>query len=241
MTTGYQNYQGFPLGNTRVIDDQGQLTLPWARFMISLWQRAGANGTLQQALYLLQNGSVISVINAATGAQVSTVGSVSSVGLQANTGLLSVSGSPVSSSGTMQLNVAGTSGGVPYFDTSTHMSSSAALAANQLVVGGGASGPSTPVGLGATNTVLHGNPSGAPSFSAVALSADVSGTLPVGNGGTGQNGGYVVASLPTGQAQGTRSWVTNAAAASYSVGAAVAGGGANVIPVFFNGSAWVAG
>ena len=66
MTTGYQNYQGFPLGNTRVVDDQGQLTLPWARFMISLWQRAGANGTLQQALYLLQNGSVISVINAGT-------------------------------------------------------------------------------------------------------------------------------------------------------------------------------
>jgi hypothetical protein len=39
---------------------------------------------------------------------------------------------------------------------------------------------------GTSTTVLHGNASGAPTFSAVSLTADVSGTLPVGNGGTGQ-------------------------------------------------------
>lgn len=45
---------------------------------------------------------------------------------------------------------------------------------------------SPPVPFGASNTVLHGNGSAFPSYSAVSLTADVSGTLPVGNGGTGQ-------------------------------------------------------
>lgn len=38
---------------------------------------------------------------------------------------------------------------------------------------------------GTTTTVLHGNASGAPTFGAVALGSDVSGTLPIANGGTG--------------------------------------------------------
>jgi hypothetical protein len=40
-------------------------------------------------------------------------------------------------------------------------------------------------GAGTTTTVLHGNVGGAPSYSAVSLTADVSGTLPPANGGTG--------------------------------------------------------
>lgn len=39
--------------------------------------------------------------------------------------------------------------------------------------------------LGTTTTVLHGNAAGSPSFGAVSLTADVTGTLPVANGGTG--------------------------------------------------------
>lgn len=38
---------------------------------------------------------------------------------------------------------------------------------------------------GTSTTVLHGNASGAPTFGAVSLTADVSGTLPIANGGTG--------------------------------------------------------
>ena len=242
VATGYQNYQGFPQGNAPLVDENGLLTPTWAKFFISLWQRAGSSGTLQQSLYLIQNGSVISIVNAATGAVVSGIATVSSVGMTVNTGLLNVSGSPITQTGTFNLTVAGNSGGIAYFSNNTTLASSYVLGQSQLVLGGGTGGaPSTPVGLGTTSTVLHGNASGVPSFGAVALGADVSGILPVANGGTGQNGGYTVASLPTGQAKGTRSWVTDAAAASYSVGATVAGGGANVIPVFFNGSAWVAG
>ena len=39
---------------------------------------------------------------------------------------------------------------------------------------------------GTSTTVLHGNAAGAPTFGAVSLTADVSGTLPITNGGTGQ-------------------------------------------------------
>lgn len=41
---------------------------------------------------------------------------------------------------------------------------------------------------GTTTTVLHGNAAGQPAFAAVSLTADVSGTLPIGSGGTGQTG-----------------------------------------------------
>ncbi len=80
----------------------------------------------------------------------------------------------------------GTSGGVPYYSSSSTIASSAALAANALVLGGGAgTAPATLGSLGTTTTVLHGNAAGAPTFGAVSLTADVTGTLPVANGGTG--------------------------------------------------------
>jgi hypothetical protein len=69
---------------------------------------------------------------------------VTSVGQSFTGGLISVSGSPVTTSGTLALTVAGTSGGIPYFSSASTWASSAALAANALVVGGGAgAGPRT--------------------------------------------------------------------------------------------------
>jgi hypothetical protein len=67
---------------------------------------------------------------------------------------------------------------------------SAALTANALVIGASGGGSNTGrldvlASLGTTTTVLHGNAAGAPTWSAVALAADVSGVLPLGNGGTG--------------------------------------------------------
>lgn len=65
-------------------------------------------------------------------------GSVTSVAQSFTGGLISVSGSPITTSGTLALTVAGTSGGIPYFSSGTTWATSAALAANALVVGGGA-------------------------------------------------------------------------------------------------------
>jgi hypothetical protein len=50
--------------------------------------------------------------------------------------------------------------------------------------------------------------------------------------------GYTVAALPTGVV-GQRAYVTDAASPTF--GSAVSGGGAVVIPVFRNGTAWIVG
>lgn len=59
-------------------------------------------------------------------------------------GGFSITGSPITTNGTLAISANGTSGGVPYYSGATTMASSAALAANALVVGGGAgAAPST--------------------------------------------------------------------------------------------------
>lgn len=69
-------------------------------------------------------------------------GTVTSVGETINSGassgIFTVTGSPVTTAGTIDLATAGTSGGIPYFSSATVVSSSAVLAANALVKGGGA-------------------------------------------------------------------------------------------------------
>lgn len=80
----------------------------------------------------------------------------------------------------------GTSGGILGYTAAGTLASSVLLTANALVLGGGAGATPTPMAsLGTTTTVLHGNAAGAPTFGAVSLTADVTGTLAVGNGGTG--------------------------------------------------------
>ena len=141
---------------------------------------------------------------------------------------------------TPAFTIAGTSGGIPYFSSGTTWASSGVLTANRLVLGGGAGAAPTVLGsLGTTTTVLHGNAAGAPTFGTVSLTADVSGILPVANGGNGLGAAYTVATLPTPGTQGRRSWVTNALAPVFL--AAPTGGGAVVCPVFDNGTAWVVG
>jgi hypothetical protein len=88
----------------------------------------------------ITNGSGAITIAASGGSS----GTVTSVSQTFTGGLVSVSGSPVTSSGTLALTVAGTSGGVPYFSSASTWASSAALTANALMVGGGAgAAPST--------------------------------------------------------------------------------------------------
>lgn len=70
----------------------------------------------------------------------------------------------------------GNIGGVPFYNTTTSVVSSPALAANALVIGGGAVGPSTLAGLGAIGqTLISAGNSSPPAF----------GTLGVAGGGTG--------------------------------------------------------
>lgn len=71
---------------------------------------------------------------------------------------------------------------------------------------GHVAGAVTATAAGATGTVLHGNGAADPTFSAVSLTADVSGVLPVANGGT---------SLSAVGAAGTVLSTTDGATASY--------------------------
>lgn len=71
-------------------------------------------------------------------------GTVTSVAQTFTGGIVSVAGSPITTSGTLALTVAGTSGGIPYFSSGTTWASSSALTANALMIGGGAgAAPST--------------------------------------------------------------------------------------------------
>ena len=101
-------------------------------------------------------------------------------------------------------------------------------------------GTGTVNGITLTGTVTTaGNLTLGGTLSGVSLTTQVSGILPVANGGNGLGAAYTVATLPTPGTQGRRSWVTNALAPTFL--AAPVGGGAVVCPVFDNGTAWVVG
>lgn len=128
-------------------------------------------------------------------------GTVTSVDMSVPS-FLSVSGNPITSSGTLAVTLSGTalpvanggtgltggtSGGILGYTASGTLASSPALTANQLIIGGGAG--STPSSL-AAGTQFQSLVMGAsnPGYAAVNLaqSAAVTGALPFANGGTGQ-------------------------------------------------------
>jgi hypothetical protein len=92
-------------------------------------------------------------------------GTVTSVAQTFTGGLISVSGSPVTTSGTLALTVAGTSGGIPYFSSASTWASSSALTANAVMIGGGAGAAPSTITTGTSGQVLTSNGSGsAPSW-----------------------------------------------------------------------------
>jgi hypothetical protein len=112
------------------------------------------------------NGSDFVKIATTTVDGVSTI-SFGSTGLTPSTatsGAVTVAGTLANTNGGTGQSSAFTQYGITYANTTTALATTAA---------------------GTTTTVLHGNASGAPTFGAVSLTADVSGTLPVGNGGSG--------------------------------------------------------
>ncbi len=119
----------------------------------------------------------------------------------------------------------GTSGGIPYFSAASTIASSGALTANRLVLGGGAGAAPTILGsLGTTTTLLHGNAAGAPTWGAVNLASDITGTLPLANGGTGLVSGTSGGVLAF---TGTSTLTSSAALAQHAL---TLGGGVGAVP-----------
>jgi hypothetical protein len=100
-------------------------------------------------------------------------GSVTSVAQSFTGGLISVGGSPITTSGTLALTVAGTSGGIPYFSSGTAWASSAALTQYGVVYGGGAGAAPVATAAGTTGQVLTATTGGAPTWAAPATSGTV--------------------------------------------------------------------
>jgi hypothetical protein len=91
--------------------------------------------------YSANNGKILAVNSGATDVEwisAGGTGTVTSVAQSFTGGLISVSGSPITSAGTLALTVAGTSGGIPYFSSASTWASSGALTANAIMLGGGA-------------------------------------------------------------------------------------------------------
>ena len=180
-----------------------------------------SSGTLTNATGLPLTTGVtgnlpVTNLNSGTGASASTfwrgdgawaaagTGTVTSVAQSFTGGIISVAGSPITTSGTLALTVAGTSGGIPYFSGTSTWATSALLTANDLMIGGGAGvAPSTvTTGTGVVtalgvNTgtagafVVDGGALGTPSSgtltnaTGLSLTTGVTGILPIANGGTG--------------------------------------------------------
>lgn len=83
---------------------------------------------------------------------------------------------------------AGTSGGVPYFNSTSTMASSGLLTANGVMLGGGAGAAPTTTSAGTTGQVLTGNTGSAPTFQSQTQHINIS-AYP---GGTGGNTLYAV-------------------------------------------------
>jgi hypothetical protein len=172
----------------------------------------------------LTAGSGVSISNGSGSITISATGSggtVTSVAQTFTGGLISVGGSPITGSGTLALTVAGTSGGIPYFSSGTTWASSAALAANALVVGGGAgSAPATVTTGTGVVTALGVNTGSAGAFvvNGGALGTPSSGTVTnlTGTASININGTVGATTANTGA-------FTNLTATSLGVGTAASG------------------
>jgi len=117
-------------------------------------------------LYYKNSSGVVTLL-AQSGSSGVTTFSAGSTGLTPNSatsGAITLAGTLAATNGGTGQSSAFTQYGITYASSTTALATTSA---------------------GTSTTVLHGNASGAPTFGAVSLTADVSGILPIANGGTG--------------------------------------------------------
>lgn len=116
-------------------------------------------------------------------------GTVTSVSQTFTGGIISVSGSPIISSGTLALTVTGTAGGVPYFSTTSAWASTAAGTTGQFLKSNGASAPTWAAGNFGTLTTVQKLTSGtSATYTPTAGARYIRVTIKGGGGGGGACG-----------------------------------------------------
>jgi hypothetical protein len=98
---------------------------------------------------------------------------VTSVAQSFTGGIVSVAGSPITTSGTLALTVAGTSGGVPYFTSASTWATSALLTQYGVLYGGGAGAAPAATAAGTNGQVLTATTGGAPAWANPSTSGTV--------------------------------------------------------------------
>ena len=126
-----------------------------------------ALNTVDEKLYFKNSAGTVKLLasNAVTAPVTSiTFGSTGLTPATATSGAVTVAGTLANTNGGTGQSSAFTQYGITYASSTTVLATTAA---------------------GTTTTVLHGNAAGAPTFGAVSLTADITGTLAPANGGTG--------------------------------------------------------
>lgn len=178
-----------------IVDGLADVSGPASSTDNALARFDGATGkVIQNSVAILSDAGALTGLTAlTTGA--ATVGALSGP-VKATAGVLSASAIDLASgevTGTLPVGngglglTGGTSGGVPYYSGASTIASSGALAANGVVLGGGAGASPTSTAAGIADQVLRvPGLGGAPAFGAIDLTkpAAVTGALPVDRGGT---------------------------------------------------------
>ena len=191
-----------------VTDENRVLTLPWLQFFQQQYLKITGtdtflySGTPNQVLHgspTLPTWSAVSLTADVTGVlPIANGGTNSSTALSGNSiaisnGTAIVQGAKGTTTTVLHGNAAGSptysavsltadvTGVLPIANGGTN--SSTALSGDSIAVSNGTA--IVQGAKGTTTTVLHGNAAGAPTYAGVSLTADVTGVLPIANGGTG--------------------------------------------------------
>ncbi len=157
----------------------GQAVVPaWMRWFIAMQAAMRTTQEFANLAFILQLPDLALAPNA------QALSALVSGYLKNTTGTGVLTTQPVTDGGTHL--VSGTDGGLLGFTGPTTLASSVLLTNHALLLGRGAGATPVPLGsLGTATTVLHGAAAGDPTFGLVVLTTDVSGVLPVANGGSG--------------------------------------------------------
>ena len=134
---------------------------------------------LDEKLYFKNSTGTVKLL----ASNASSSATVSSVAQSFTGGLISVGGSPITTSGTLALTVAGTSGGIPYFSSASTWASSALLTQYGILYGGGAGASPVATAAGTTGQVLTANTGAAPTWGTASSGLTV-GTTSITSGTT---------------------------------------------------------